>query len=74
MNNRYIIDRVEGSYAIVEKENGDMCKISVENIRGDFKEGDILIKRDDECFEIDKELTLNRKSKLDDIMKNMWES
>ena len=73
MNHRYIIDRVEGNSAIVEKEDGKMCKISVENIRGEFKEGDILINIDDEYFEVNKELTLNRKNKMDEIMKNMWE-
>jgi len=73
MNHRYIVDRVESSYAIVEKENGNIYKISVENIRGKFKEGDILINIDDEYFEVNKELTLNRKNKMDEIMKNMWE-
>ena len=73
MNDKYIIDRVEGNYAIIEKENGDMYKISIENIKGDFKEGDILINKDDEYFEIDKKFTLNRKNKINDSMKNMWE-
>jgi len=73
MNHRYIIDRVEGNYAIVEKENGNMCKISVESIRGEFKEGDILINIDDEYFKVNKEFTLNQKNKIDEITKNMWE-
>ena len=72
MNEKYIIDRVEGNYAIIEKENGDMYKISIENIKGDFKEGDILINKD-EYFEIDKKFTLNRKNEINDSMKNMWE-
>ena len=72
MNHRYIVDRVESSYAIVEKENGNIYKISVENIRGKFKEGDILINIDDEFFEVSKEFTLNRKNKMDEIMKNIW--
>ena len=73
MNHMYIIDRVEGNYAIIEKENGYIYKIAVENIRGDFKEGDSLITIDDKCFEVNKELTLERKNKIDKIMKNMWE-
>ena len=73
MNHKYIIDRIESSYAIVEKENGDMYKIPLEDIRGDYKEGDILVYKDDEYFEIDKEFTLNRKNEIDDNMKNMWE-
>ena len=72
MHEKYIIDRVEGNYVIIEKENGDMYKISTENIKGDFKDGDILINKG-EYFEIDKEFTLNRKKQINDSMKNMWE-
>lgn len=71
MNERYIIDRIEDKFAIVEKENGDMYKISVNSIRGNFEEGDILINKD-EYFEIDKSFTLNRKKEMDEIMKDMW--
>ena len=72
MDEKYIIDRIEGNYAIIEKENGDMYKISIENIKGDFKDGDILINKG-EYFEIDKKFTLNRKNEINDSMKNMWE-
>lgn len=72
MGEKYIIDRVEGKYAIVEKENGDMHKISIENIKGDIKEGDILVNRQ-EYFEVDKNFTLNRKKDIENITKDMWE-
>ena len=72
MDEKYIIDRVEWNYAIVEKENGDMYRISIKNIKGNFNEGDILIVKD-EYFEIDKKLTLNRKNEINNSMKNMWE-
>ncbi|BCZ49066.1 hypothetical protein psyc5s11_51330 [Clostridium gelidum] len=72
MEEKYIIDRVEGNYVIVEKENGDMYKICIENIESNFNEGDILIKKG-EYFEIDKKFTLNRKKQINDSMKNMWE-
>ena len=72
MDEKYIIDRIEGNYVIVEKENGDMYKISIENIESNFNEGDILIKKG-EYFEIDKKFTLNRKKQINDSMKNMWE-
>lgn len=71
MNERYIIDRIEDKFAIVEKENGDMYKISVNSIRGNFEEGDILINKD-EYFEIDRSFTLNRKKEMNEIMKDMW--
>ena len=72
MDEKYIIDRVEENYAVIEKENGDMYKISIENIKGDFKEGDILI-NSGEYFEIDKKFTLTRKNDINDNLKNMWE-
>lgn len=72
MGEKYIIDRVEGKYAIVEKENGDIYKISIENIKGDIKEGDILVNRL-EYFEVDKNFTLNRKKDIENITKDMWE-
>ncbi len=72
MNKKYIIDRIEEQYAVIEKENGEMNRISIDSIRGDFKEGDILI-NNGEYFEIDKEFTFNRKKEIDDITKDMWE-
>lgn len=72
MNKKYIIDRIEEQYAVIEKENGEMNRISIDNIRGDYKEGDILINKG-EYFEIDKEFTFNRKKEIDDITKDMWE-
>jgi hypothetical protein len=72
MDEKYIIDRVEDSYAIIEKENGEMYKISIYDIGGQFKEGDILCSRN-ECFEVDKSLTLSRKQQIDKVMEDMWE-
>lgn len=72
MNRKYIIDRIEEKDAVVERENGDMYRISIGSIKGDFKEGDILINRG-EYFEIDKAFTSNRRKQIDDLMKNMWE-
>lgn len=71
MNEKYIVDRIEEKYAVVEKENGDMYRIEKDSIRGEFKEGDILINRG-EYFEIDKQFTFNRRKEIEDITKDMW--
>ena len=71
MNEKYIVDRIEEKYAVVEKENGDMYRIEIDSIRGEFKEGDILINRG-EYFEIDKQFTFNRRKEIEDITKDMW--
>lgn len=71
MNEKYIVDRIEEKCTVVEKENGDMYRIEKDRIRGDFKEGDILINRG-EYFEIDKEFTFSRRKEIEDITKDMW--
>lgn len=71
MNEKYIVDRIEEKYVVVEKENGDMYRISKDNIRGNFKDGDILINRG-EYFEIDHTFTFNRRKEIEDITKDMW--
>lgn len=71
MNEKFIVDRIEEKYAVVEKENGDMYRISKDSIKGDFKDGDILINRG-EYFEIDETFTFNRRKEIEDITKDMW--
>ncbi|WP_238916638.1 DUF3006 domain-containing protein [Clostridium sp. YIM B02555] len=71
MSEKYIIDRVEGTFAIVENEAGEMQEISLKNIKGEFKEGDILVKVN-EYFEIDVISTLKRKSQIKSDMEDMW--
>ena len=71
MSEKYIIDRVEGNYVIIE--NGDIDKIFIKNITGDFKEGDILINIDNKYFKVDKKSTEIRRKQIDNKMKDMWE-
>lgn len=72
MSEKYIIDRIENNYVILEKENGDMYKILAKNIQGNFQEGDILIK-EGQCFKVDEDFTKSRKDKINNSMKNMWQ-
>lgn len=69
---KYILDRVEGNYAILENENGSMIEISINNIDGNFREGDILIKEGDK-FTVSELLTKERKDKINNMMNDMWE-
>ena len=71
MNEKYIIDRIEGKYAILEKENGDILEIFIENIEGNFNEGDILVK-EGQSFKVNEEFTKLRKEKINNIMKDIW--
>ena len=49
-----------------------MVNIPENLIKGDFKEGDILIK-EDEFFKVDSDLTKKRKEEIDHMLKNMWQ-
>ena len=69
---KYILDRVEGNYAILESENGSMIEINIDNIDGNFREGDILIKEGDK-FTVSELLTKERRDKIKDMMNDMWE-
>lgn len=67
----YIVDRLEGDYVIVEIENSDLINVNKNDIIGEVKEGDILKKKDN-IYYIDKEKTVLRKNKINDMMKGLW--
>lgn len=68
----YIVDRFEGDYAILETENSTLINVNKNDIIGEVKEGDILVKKDNNYY-IDKEKTDNRNMEINDIMKGLWE-
>lgn len=69
---QYTLDRIEGNYVILEDKNGDILEVSIDKIEGSFKEGDILVKNK-ENFIVDKHFTKERKDKIENMMKNIWE-
>lgn len=68
----FVIDRIEGSFAVIELNDGTMVNIPKNKILGDFKEGDILVE-DSEFFKVDSELTKKRKEEIEHMMKDMWQ-
>ena len=60
MSESFIIDRIESGFVVAETEDETMVNIPENLIKGDFKEGDILIK-EDEFFKVDSDLTKKRK-------------
>ena len=68
----FIIDRIESGFVVAETEDETMVNIPENLIKGDFKEGDILIKKD-EFFKVDSDLTKKRKEEIDHMLKNMWQ-
>lgn len=69
--NFYIVDRIEGNYAVVEDNVGNFKNINLEYIKGHPKEGDLVYKQED-YYIIDKEATLRRKEEMEKLMKGMW--
>jgi len=72
MSESFIIDRIESGFVVAETEDETMVNIPENLIKGDFKEGDILIK-EDAFFKVDSDLTKKRKEEIDHMLKNMWQ-
>lgn len=69
--NEFIIDRIEDKIVIVEY-NESIIELSIDLIKGNFKEGDILVKKDG-FYEVDHIKTNLRKDRINSIMKGIWE-
>ena len=69
---KYIVDRMEGDYVILEGEQGNLFNVKKRNMIANVKEGDILYKKDNIYF-IDDEATKRRKEEIDNLMKGLWE-
>lgn len=70
-----IIDRFEGGYAVVELDDKSMKNIPIRLFKDKVIEGDcIKIQQKDNKIEItiDKERTLERKEKINDILKDLF--
>lgn len=72
MSKGFIIDRIEGDFVVAETCDEVMVNIPENLIKGEFKEGDILIQYD-EFFRVDSDLTKKRKEEIDCMMKDMWQ-
>ncbi len=66
------IDRFEGEFAVVEKEDRAMLNIRRERLPQGAREGDILIIEGD-SITIDKSGTANRKQRINNLMADLWE-
>lgn len=72
MSESFIIDRIESGFVVAETCDEIMVNIPDNLIKGEFKEGDILI-QDKEFFSVDSNLTKRRKEEINCIIKDMWQ-
>ena len=58
---------------IGEDEKENILELKKDDVIGDVKEGDVLVKGKEGKFCLDKALTEKRKKEIEDLMKGMWE-
>ncbi len=61
-DNLLIINRLEGEYAVCENSSGDIINISIHDISGGAKEGDVIVLKG-ELYIIDNTETMKRRNK-----------
>ncbi len=72
-NFKLSVDRIEEGFAICQDlHTEDMISLSVELLPNDIKEGDILVKKDDGSFFVNKEETSKRRNKIVDLQDRIF--
>lgn len=69
---KFTIDRIEGSKAVLECENGDCVSLDLVSLPKKIKEGDVLYFEEGSYF-LDKEETEQRKRKIKSLMDSLFE-
>lgn len=70
---KVIIDRFEGDYAICEKDDKSIIDIKKDSLPVGAKAGDVLIIKEDKTVVVDEKVTRERKKRIEELTKNMWE-
>lgn len=68
-----VVDRIEGHFIVCEDEDGNVLELKKDDVKGNVKEGDVLVKGKEDKFCLNKALTEKRKKEIEDLMKGMWE-
>lgn len=66
------VDRFEGDFAICENDDRIMIQIEKSKLPECVHEGDIIVV-EDEGINLDSVATKERKSRIEGLMKNLWE-
>lgn len=66
---RYIVDRFEGEYAVLEKEDGTTIDVLKELVSA--AEGDVVVLKDGEYY-ADEEQTLARRRMIEEKMRKLF--
>ena len=69
---KFTVDRIEGTKAVLECENGDFVSLEITSLPKNIKEGDILNFEEGSCF-LNAAETENRKEKINKLMSSLFE-
>ena len=69
---KFIVDRFEGSKAVLECENGDTAVFDRKSLPKNIKEGDVLRFENGSCY-LNAEETARRKNKINKLMQSLFE-
>lgn len=67
-----IIDRIENDSIICQDENFNIIELNLNSVSGDLKEG-YVIRKQGEKYILDEKKTVERKNKIKELMKGMWQ-
>ena len=71
---KYVVDRIEGNYAVCEDENNKIVNIPLKELPEGIKEKDVISFEEDKISKILIQDTLERKKKIEEMVKDLWEN
>lgn len=69
---RFIVDRIENKSVVLEDDKQDIILIDIDLFHKQPRDGDVVIMCNN-SFYVDEVATKERKSKINSLMKGMWE-
>ena len=66
---KIIVDRIEGHIIVCEDEKENILELKKDDVIGDVKEGDVLVKGKEGKFCLDKALTEKRKKEIQGMLR-----
>ena len=72
MEEKYIVDRFEENYAVIETKEKKMRNVNKKDLPKDIKSGDVLVNKDGK-YKILKEETEKRTNYIKKLTNDLWE-
>lgn len=69
---KVIVDRIEGTVAVCEKEDRSTTTIELDKLPAGVQAGDVVVIEGDTSY-IDNAGTADRKQRINELTKDMWE-